>query len=45
MRAEYFDIVREEMLDTIWKENFYTTNESKELNLLKTLIIKFEERL
>lgn len=45
MRAEYFDIVREEMLDTIWKENFYTTSESKELNLLKTLIIKFEERL
>lgn len=43
---EHFDIVREEeMLDIIWKEDFYTTSESKELHLLKTLAIKLEEKL
>lgn len=45
VRAEHFDTVREEMLDIIWEENFYTTSESKELNLLKTLITKLEEKL
>ena len=42
---EHFDIVREEMLDIIWEESFCATDENKELHLLKTFVIKLEEKL